>query len=362
LKKFLTQQGLFICFLCLVPLFGFSQNLVANHSFEDENICEFNDNCNPSAWFDISGSPHGYRLDNSAGATGRRWINVIVGYQKREMRQYWQTLLMQPLVKGKKYKISMSVQGYLENPYPKDIGILFTDSMMLAPLNTILQPADYLVFTDAKFRELKNGWFKMEKEFVATDNHRAIVLGNFSDEDYVEIAKHRYTNTRFVSVKVDNVEIIPVEKISCDGCIALKDSLYAITRRHYPQPEVDITDTIQLVQTLVVSEKIADSIELGDVLFNFGSHTISDSSALAKFATTFSATTLTKIEIYGYTDDVGDAEANLLLSEKRAREVSKMISSMFNVSPILILSKGKGVSKKYKEQHRNRRVDVLIYH
>jgi outer membrane protein OmpA-like peptidoglycan-associated protein len=142
----------------------------------------------------------------------------------------------------------------------------------------------------------------------------------------------------------------------------VKDSLYAVTRRHYPQPEVDSGKQVPIVQVPAVSKKIADSIELSDVLFKFGSHTISDSSFLAKFARIFSDTTLTKIEIYGYTDEVGDADANLLLSEKRAQEVSRLISSMFNVSPNLIVAEGKGVSKKYKGQHRNRRVDVLIYH
>jgi len=64
----------------------------------------------------------------------------------------------------------------------------------------------------------------------------------------------------------------------------------------------------------------------------------------------------------GFTDDVGSDAYNLDLSQKRAQEVARLLSSTFNIDPALIEAKGKGISKEYPTRELNRRVEIYIFH
>jgi len=351
-------------FLALISIFSYGahcQNLVPNYSFEDENICERNERCNPSGWFDVSQQPHGYRFDETPGASGPRWINVLTGNRVNTKRQYWQTMLLNKLEKGKKYRISLCIHGWYDDPYPMDIGLYFTDSMLSVPSGTLIQPQDYIGFTDAKFKELKGGWFRLQKDYIATDDNQVLVVGNFSAKDYQKIAQHRRSSSIYITIKVDNIEVVPVEKISCNNCIKIKDSLYALTRRHSP---VAIPDTFATAPPLKNHEipKVVDSIILKDLFFEFGSYRIKSPDIVDEYRSMFTDPSISKILIIGYTDDVGSSENNLKLSEMRALEVSRLLTSKFQIVQNLIVTQGKGVSTFYEDKQRNRRVDVFLYH
>jgi len=64
----------------------------------------------------------------------------------------------------------------------------------------------------------------------------------------------------------------------------------------------------------------------------------------------------------GFTDDVGSDAYNLDLSQKRAQEVARLLSSTFHIDPALIEAKGKGISKEYLTRELNRRVEIYIFH
>ena len=64
----------------------------------------------------------------------------------------------------------------------------------------------------------------------------------------------------------------------------------------------------------------------------------------------------------GFTDDVGSEAYNLDLSQKRAQEVARLLSSTFHIDPVLIEAKGKGISKEYPTRELNRRVEIYIFH
>lgn len=341
---------------------AYCQNLVPNYSFEDENICERNERCNPSGWFDVSQQPHGYRLDNTPGASGSHWINVITGNRANTKRQYWQTMLLNKLEKGKKYRISLCIHGWDDDPYPMDIGLYFTDSLLSVPSGTLIQPKNYAGFTDAKVKELKGGWFRLQKDYVATDDNQVLIVGNFSKKDYQEIAKHRRSTSIYITIKVDDIEVIPVDNILCNNCVTVKDSLYALTRRHSPVP---VHDNFASMPPLKKSQKIpeaVDSIILKDLFFDFGSYSIKSPDMIDEYRPMFTDSSISKILIIGYTDDVGSDEKNQKLSEMRALEVSKLLTSKFQIEPNLIVSQGQGVSTFYKSKQKNRRVDVFIYH
>ena len=69
--------------------------------------------------------------------------------------------------------------------------------------------------------------------------------------------------------------------------------------------------------------------------------------------------------IVGHTDNAGTLEANLKLSEDRAKAVTSMLTSKFNVSPTQIMAKGVGslapIANNGSEDGRrlNRRVEMV---
>jgi outer membrane protein OmpA-like peptidoglycan-associated protein len=342
----------------------YGQNLVPNSSFEDENICEYDHRpCNPSGWFNISQGPHGYKLDQTPGASGAKWINVIVGNRIDSSRQYWQTALLNPLEKGRKYSVSLSIHGGGDpDRYPMDIGLYFSDSMLSLSKDGLLQPGNYIKFTDATIKQLKNGWFSMQKEYVATANSKVIAIGNFSGDDYHAIAKKRTSNSKYLTVKVDNVEVIPIGHIPCENCMKVKDSLYAINRRHSPLTIARPVDTEPFQTGSQVTVTKVDSIVLENLFFDIGSAVIEDENLIDEYAPIFTRDSIVKIEISGFTDDVGSDADNLRLSEKRAIGVSELLKSKFQIKPELIKVRGKGISKKYQDPKKNRRVEIFVYH
>ncbi|WP_372403456.1 OmpA family protein [Acinetobacter piscicola] len=74
---------------------------------------------------------------------------------------------------------------------------------------------------------------------------------------------------------------------------------------------------------------------------------------------------LTKVKIVGHTDDVGSANYNTALSQKRAQSVANIfISQHFNPNNIQIIGKGaeQPIKANDSEEHRaeNRRVSIII--
>jgi outer membrane protein OmpA-like peptidoglycan-associated protein len=345
-------------FICRVTQ---SQNLVANYSFEDPNICaEHHDKCSPAAWFSVLREVYGYFVINSVpAATGSRYINIIIGNSENTHRSYWQTMLLHKLEKGKRYKINMSINGWNREPNLNDIGIYFADSLIFYDVDSFLQRDNYTGFLDAKVKRLINGWFRLEKEFVATDNSQFLVVGNFSPANYQDIAKKRHSGSPYLCMLIDDVFVTPVEKIACADCLKTKDSLYSITQRHL-RNEIQAVP-VDTVKALAKEDKI-DTIIINDILFPFSSYRLSNPDALERFRGIFPKQGIKRIRVAGYTDNIGTEKANKELSRKRAVEIARVLSLKFGIPSSAIEAEGQGISTEYEDKSKNRRVEIYIYH
>jgi outer membrane protein OmpA-like peptidoglycan-associated protein len=339
-----------------------SQNLVPNSSFEDVSICTENKGYSkPSAWFNIvrNGAAGYIVLPNIPAATGHRYMNFVIGNRENTSRQYWQALLLHELEKGKRYLVRISITGWDDDPNLNDIGLYFTNSMISASRDTLLQPPNYLDFRDAKVNKSKNGWFRLEKEYVATENDQIMIVGNFSARNYQEIAKKRYSKSIYLAILVDDIEIIPSETIACENCQKIKDSLYSISQRNAcPITASPPADTV----ASIVPEKKVDTVVISDILFASSSYTLINPDSLERFRDLFKAQDVRKIRIIGYTDNVGTETFNRELSQKRAIEVAGLLSSRFNIPESIIVVEGQGISTQFTDKKKNRRVEVYIYH
>lgn len=266
-------------------------------------------------------------------------------------------MLLNKLEKGRKYQISISIKGWEADPNLHDIGLYFTDSMIFSARDTVMQPADYVNFLDAKVKILKNGWFRLDKQFLAADNYQCLIVGNFSSRNYQEIARQRATKSAYLGDLVDDIEIKPIENIACENCENIKDSLYSITRRH---SGMDLPVIAPDTSPVIIKANKIDTIVLKDILFAIDSYKLIDTAGFENYRNVFGGKDIRKIRIIGYTDDVGTAEYNQALASKRAIEIGRQISMRFNIPASLIECEGRGISTKYAEQERNRRVEIYV--
>ena len=350
----------FLFLTVLICTLANAQDLVPNGSFEDVNICEQNKPCNPSAWFNAVKNSGAYSyMEGLPASTGRRCLSVTIGTRLSLYRQYWETMLLSKLEKGKKYKINISIRGYDADPNLHDIGLYFTGSMICNDRDTLMQPAGHFNFLDAKVKPLKNGWFKLEKEFIADSDYRFLMVGNFSSRNYQEIAQKRFSKSPYLCILVDDLGIRPIEMIACENCGKIRDSLYAITPRHSskktplaPADTIPLADQANKVDTLIIK----------DILFAVDSYKLVDTESLESYRSILKAKGVKKIRIIGFTDNAGTATYNQELARKRAMEIGKQIALKFDMPASLIECEGRGISTTYAEQDQNRRVKIYVYY
>ena len=69
-----------------------------------------------------------------------------------------------------------------------------------------------------------------------------------------------------------------------------------------------------------------------------------------------------RIQVVGFTDDTGSEAYNLELSQKRAREIARLLAAKFGLQPAMISAEGRGISTVYPTKVENRRVEIYIFH
>jgi outer membrane protein OmpA-like peptidoglycan-associated protein len=385
-------------------LFASPSNLIANPSFEDVNTCsEYNQPCSPSAWFFANRKVTSGYFPRYSSATGERHLQIVVSSRQTSNRQYWETMLLCPLQAGEKYTVSLKVavqsagQGAGGRPNLRDLGFWFTDRFIFSKLDTLLQPRSYLKFTDATVRDLKNGWFEIDKEFTPARSASFLIVGNFYGLTNADIMDQRQKPTGTIEIGIDDLAIIPFRSALCADREKRKDSLYAILRRH---SDVDSGDTWidnadrtpeaaappQPAPTKPLSPQTAaprpdtpsrppafpdtprvnptrtDTLIIHNIQFQFDRYLVDNPDTLQRFKAVLTRPGIKGIRVVGFTDDKGSQSYNQELSEKRAHEVARLLTTKFGIPDALIRAEGKGISRDYKDPTLNRRVEIYIFH
>jgi outer membrane protein OmpA-like peptidoglycan-associated protein len=371
------------------------QNLVPNPSFEDVNICsEFGQPCSPSAWFYLSRKLTTGYFPRYKSATGSRHLQMVAATRESPNRQYWETMLLCPLLAGERYAISLKIAAPANRtelsktcPNLRDIGLWFTNRFIFVQGDSILQPRSYLSLTNASITNLKNGWFELQKEFVPTSNATILIIGNFYRLANADIMDQRNPPNPSIDILVDDIAVVPMNAAICPTSLRMKDSIYAIHQRHSKTnlpdlnpdiPDSRLTDTTptdilpvdtsrrppDTPKSLPPASPVAvtDTIIIHNIQFDFDRYLMQNPDTLQRYRSLLTRPGVKKIQVVGYTDDAGSDAYNLDLSLKRAQEVARQISAKFDIPPALIETEGRGISKKYPAKSLNRRVEIYIFH
>ena len=174
-------------------------------------------------------------------------------------------------------------------------------------------------------------------DFV-TDDEPKVVLKNSktSQETNLNINEENGSFSAVVMKKELNDIIITLE--------AKKASFSAAPLRLMPKLE----NQINVVELELIHDELVtgESYPIPHILFQTASDRFDAQSELliAEFSEFLAATPSLRVEIQGHTDNIGDAGANLALSQRRARRVAETIKS-YGIDAVRISSRGYGESK-----------------
>lgn len=109
------------------PLLIQSQSILLNGSFEEVNICEEHKaKCSPAGWFFVRQiSAQGFFTTNKLkGTEGNNYLGILNASAESSYRHYWQTRLLCPILKGKKYMVTLRISSNEVGPNLNYIGLL----------------------------------------------------------------------------------------------------------------------------------------------------------------------------------------------------------------------------------------------
>src|SRR5215831_3404696 len=220
--------------LILCSTFCFSQNLLVNGGFEDENICmEYHVNCSPAGWISTSDAFSNFFKNPGIAHRGIHCVAIEAGNSKKIFkRSYVRTQLLCQLRKGKKYKLEFFIKSRYD--VLDSIGVYFTSYDFLFEKQILYRiiPNVYLTNATLPPERLDTNWQKVSLEYIATGTELYLTLGNFSKRDMRGITNTSSENDFLVFF--DDISLVPQdpnEKI-CDDWQNTRDDIYAFNARH----------------------------------------------------------------------------------------------------------------------------------
>jgi outer membrane protein OmpA-like peptidoglycan-associated protein len=373
---------------------GLAQNLIANSSFEDVNICyEFNARCAPEAWFAIPATPF---RPNPGGKYpmplhGDSYAQIVMEHFEHPIshRVYIYTSLLCPLKKDSLY----TLEFYL-NPARKEhfkLGIVLTPDRVQLSTYLLDGNAPTLLLGTANSVNLHDdGWHKVTTTYKASGGEQYLTFGNFDSRKW----RPEPSDNRRIEIKylVDDVKLFgqPGNPI-CPDYDERREKLYAHDFRHTdtivtykPEPlSITVQDSLSedeevyddvpedMVDEMVDDVEIpaiAPAFVIPDIGFAFGKHQLAAQadSLLAVCAAQIRLKKPTAVTIKGFTDDIGSESFNLELSAKRAEAVRDWMIEKAGLSPAIFQVEGLGeqqpVAPNDTEVGRqaNRRVEIFL--
>jgi len=373
------KKSVFIFFL-LFSNSLFSQNFLANPSFEDINECaEYGAKCAAEAWFrippyDLTITDKAMRVPNQ----GKISELVVVENTRHPLarRVFLYTKILCPLQKGKDYQLSF----FLNNLNRKDylVEALFSEEELIAGEKNPLNFKPKLEFTIEQEMSIDKttGWRKVQSVYKATGNEKFLTIGYFSKKEITATRKELSNRKGDIVVLIDDIELIPLDKNEelCPEALTQKDKLYNQDHRHtnkisvdegpieknnktwnnnfFDQPiEEDSVSNSEFTEEIKPilpnrnwNEKDTLVFEIPLVAFRFDDFQIKEEfqNKLDSFALQIQYLNPEKIQYLGHTDNMGSVEYNEKLSKRRAIAVQKYLDRFpfFKNTDFEVIGKG----------------------
>jgi len=322
-----------ISFVFAVILFAgegklFSQNLVANWSFEQYRACPGTFTQSPAdftvpAWQAGGlGSPdHFHYCSRGEAGVPYNWAGVAEAYEGdgyaglylwmadgSNYREYLMSRFAEPMVKDSTYYIEFHYKLASYANYCIDrIGLLMTSEINGVSHDKVIDKTPTLaIVRDSALTRTTGIWEAARFEYKAKGDERSLLIGNFSND----------TDTRFYRIRSRSVS----EPMLSGAAYYYVDGVVVVPKfRIREQLATKIIPGFSADET-----RLNTTYVLKNLQFESNSAKLSEASyqELENLFTYLVKNARVKIEVSGHTDDVGDDQYNLELSKKRAKAVA----------------------------------------
>lgn len=357
----------------LFPYFLYSQSLLLNGNFEEENICvEYKVNCAPEAWLTNDDVFNNYFKDASRAYQGWHCMSIEAGNAKKPFkRTFIRSQLLCGLRKGNQYRVEFVVKS--PHPILDSLGVYFSSNDFLfdrRPLQTI-KPSFYLGDVNKQFKK-DSSWQQVVFNYTASGDESFITIGNFSKKDITGETGILRENRFFAFI--DAVSLIPLnmnEKL-CDDYQSRMEEIYDQDERHeFLRRKIRSGKGNDPLPVVLEPNKIIriDTLVLQEVLFESGKAELEKESyvLLDSFSRNAYGRRVDSVVVEGHTDNRGTEEMNNRLSSARVQTVLNYFASRAFVKPNRVFARAWGESRPVADnstpqgRQRNRRVVVFLY-
>lgn len=360
-----------------VHLTGYSQNLIANGSFEDANLCtEFQKYCAPEAWVATSGQANYYFGDMSIAFDGYHYVGLAAGsVNRRGVRNFIRTQLLCGLRKGHQYVVEFYVRA--ANKVLDSIGVYFSQEDFLYEQRNFrdIKSVYWYVRNGAALSQPTAKWQKAQFVYTAAGNEAFITIGMFKRTDHTGAIKPDFQDEYLFLL--DKISVTPADskEKSCAEAERERWRIYKEDDRHnllekkiqyqlkhppVPRPKLALTRTaaVQHIDTLVIP----------DIFFVTASYELSKKSyeLLDNFAGRLRGH-MDSVVVSGHTDSIGNLDYNKELSLNRAVSVKQYLMTKMPSLGVNFIARGYAYlrpiasNRTSSGRKKNRRVEILVY-
>ncbi|MEM8509566.1 MAG: OmpA family protein [Bacteroidota bacterium] len=277
---------------------GVFHQLVTHWSTPTEGSSDYFNTCSK-----IMGAPENfngvqYPKDGAAYAG-------VYFYAPGDYREYLQAPLHRTLRKGRRYQLEFYVSLAEGSDFAvRDFGVVFSyKPWEVATRKTLSKAKRYqakgnkhyiLELNQTKFHEDKSVWLKINSTFEAKGYENFVTLGNFEDNANTQKIKTKRKETKKGAYYyIDAVAIRTISEGTPVHSEIIVDSMQVLENVHFP------FDDYRLAQQ--TKRELVQVIE-----------------TLHQYPHLY-------LELHGYTDNLGTAQYNAILSKKRARAIAEYL-------------------------------------
>jgi OOP family OmpA-OmpF porin len=378
--RFKSEKILFLFFVgLLIYTTSFSQNLIPNASFEDTSFISVD---SLQQWHKYFGhdTPDYFNFRNNStynnvfdiyiGGTMPKEGNAFMGFfcyrvcpseKSKNVREFIESPLTSKLIKDSLYnfKVSLCLDDE-SNVVIRNFGALFSEKPREIISETKMLLTKPSISFDSVWLDNSKGWMTLNKLYRASGNENYIVLGNFypdnktytkSRENYNDTGKRKkWKLMKHELAAYYYIDDLSLERVHSNQPISVK------TVMEIPLDEYEITKI-----------KKDSAVVLNNVNFEFNTtqFTVGSDKDLDRLLRFLQNNSDIRIQINGYTDNIGSRGYNLNLSYRRALAVKEYLIEN-GISADRIECKGFGYEKPLRrndtEENRqiNRRVEFVI--
>jgi outer membrane protein OmpA-like peptidoglycan-associated protein len=366
------MKFLIIGSLLLLPECSFSQNLLVNSGFEEENTCtEYRVNCAPEGWITNRDGFSNYFKSAKRAHGGEHLLAIEAGFTGKNFNR---TFVRSPLLCGLRKDHRYRVEFYIKSPHDilDSVGVLFTSFDFLYGQKRLqnITPSLFIRPAAGAFAKDSN-WQKVSMVYVAKGYEAFIAVANFSRRDIrgetnIRMEKHFF-------VFLDDISLTPLDPHEhiCPEWKINKQVIYEQDERHeFMRQKVRQNMSNPPVVVIPSTDFVMiDTLILPDVLFATGKSELRDDGYLMLDSICFKLRSkrIDSIVVEGHTDITGTVQINEKLAEERAWAVEAAIRERMVLQRATIITRGWGGRIPVADngtaagRQLNRRVELYVY-